>query len=148
MRSDFFVVACVGDQQPAQVSLAEDDRVVQALAANGPNQSFGKTVLPRRARCNGFVANAHRTQAMPYDRAKDAVPIADQIVRCRIPRERFRDLPRNPLRRRAPRNGCPYECSAIKSDNHESIEKAESLTDARMSSADLVHRYGLGLSLW
>src|SRR3954451_20788990 len=25
MRSDFVVIACVGDQQPAQVSLAEDD---------------------------------------------------------------------------------------------------------------------------
>ena len=44
MRSDSVVVARVSCQNPAQVSLAEDDDVVQAFAANGPNQSFGKAV--------------------------------------------------------------------------------------------------------
>src|SRR3954471_13411326 len=78
MRSDFVVIACIGDQQPAQVSLAEDDGVVKALAANGPNQSFGKPVLPRRARCDGFVANAHCTHPLANNRAKDLVPVADQ----------------------------------------------------------------------
>src|SRR4051812_21280571 len=77
MRSYFVVVACVGDQQPAQVSLAEDDGVVKALAANGPNQSFGKTVLPRRARRDRFVANAHCTHPLANNRAKDLVPVAD-----------------------------------------------------------------------
>jgi hypothetical protein len=48
-------------------------------------------------------------------------------------------LPRNPLRRRAPRNGCPYECSAVESDNHESIEKAEcnSGNDEQIHGRDL-----------
>src|SRR3954447_7925554 len=36
-------------------ALAKDDEVVQTFAANGPNQSFGKTVLPRRARRDRFI---------------------------------------------------------------------------------------------
>src|SRR4051794_4410277 len=50
MSSTCVIVALVGAQQMAQMRLAKDDHVVQAFAANGPNQSFGKTVLPRRAR--------------------------------------------------------------------------------------------------
>ena len=61
------------------MGLAKDDDVVQAFPANGPDQSFGKTVLPRRPRRDGFVANAHCTQAMSYDGAKDAIPVADQV---------------------------------------------------------------------
>src|SRR4051794_10490773 len=50
MSSGCVIVARVGAQQIAQMRLAKDDDVVQTFAANGPNQSFGKTVLPRRAR--------------------------------------------------------------------------------------------------
>ena len=67
--------------------LAKDDDVVQAFAANGPNQSFGKTVLPRRARRDRFVPNAHCAEALPYDRAKDAVPVADQVASAPTPKE-------------------------------------------------------------
>ena len=82
MRSDFVVIACVGGQHPAQVCFAEDNGVVQALPANGSDQPFGKAVLPRRARCDGFVANAHCTQTMSNNKAKDAVPVANEVLRC------------------------------------------------------------------
>jgi hypothetical protein len=35
--------------------------VIEAFAANGPNQSFGKTVLPWRPESDGCVANAYGT---------------------------------------------------------------------------------------
>ena len=50
----------------AQMRLAKDDDVVQAFAANGPNQSFGKTVLPGRARRDRFIPNAHCAEALPH----------------------------------------------------------------------------------
>lgn len=57
MRSYVVVVICVGAQYSAKMGLAEDNDVVQAFPANRPNQSFGKPVLPRRTRCDGFVPN-------------------------------------------------------------------------------------------
>ena len=51
----------------AQMRLAKDDDVVQAFAANGPDQSFGKAVLPWRAGRNWFVSNAHGPEALSYD---------------------------------------------------------------------------------
>jgi len=67
MRSDYVIVARVGAQKMAQMRLAKDDDVVQAFAANGPNQSFGKTVLPRRASRDRLIPNAHCTEALPHD---------------------------------------------------------------------------------
>jgi hypothetical protein len=55
MSSGCVIVARVGAQQMAQMRLAKDDDVVQAFAANGPNQSFGKAVLPWRARSDRFI---------------------------------------------------------------------------------------------
>src|SRR3954468_21511174 len=39
--------------------LTQDDDVIQTFSANGPNQSFGKFVLPWRTGRNRFVSNAH-----------------------------------------------------------------------------------------
>ncbi|GAC1552869.1 MAG: hypothetical protein NVS2B5_10850 [Beijerinckiaceae bacterium] len=44
--ADLIVVISIRAQDAAQMLLAEDNDVVQAFAANGPDQSFGKTVLP------------------------------------------------------------------------------------------------------
>src|SRR6476660_7244787 len=55
MSSGCVIVTRVGAQQMAQMRLAKDDDVVQAFAANGPDQSFGKAVLPRRARSDRFI---------------------------------------------------------------------------------------------
>ena len=38
---------------------AQDDNMVDTLATNRSDQSFGEAVLPRRAWSNGLVADAH-----------------------------------------------------------------------------------------
>src|SRR6476469_11231406 len=73
MSSGCVIVARVGAQQMAQMRLAKDDDAVQAFAANGPNQSFGKTVLPGRARRDRFIPNAHCAEALPHDGTEYAV---------------------------------------------------------------------------
>lgn len=62
MGSRLIVIACVRAQDAAQVLLAQCHHVVSAFAADGANQSFGKTVLPRRSRGNRLVADAHGPQ--------------------------------------------------------------------------------------
>jgi hypothetical protein len=47
----------VAAQYPAQMRLAINNGVIQAFAANGPDQSFGKSVLPWRGAI-GSVSNA------------------------------------------------------------------------------------------
>ena len=54
--------------------------VVQAFAANGPDQSFGKAVLPWRARSERFIPNAHCAEALSHDGTEDAVSVADQVL--------------------------------------------------------------------
>ena len=57
----------IGEQHLAQMRLAKDNDVIQTFSANGPDQSFGKSVLPWRAGRNRFVSNAHGPEALSYD---------------------------------------------------------------------------------
>lgn len=47
MRSQFVVIAGIGRKDPAQVSLAEDDDVIEALPSERADQSLRVPVLPR-----------------------------------------------------------------------------------------------------
>jgi hypothetical protein len=42
MRSDVIVIDGIGSQDPAQMRLAQDDKMVQALAPDRADQPFGK----------------------------------------------------------------------------------------------------------
>ena len=59
MSPRLIVITCVRAQDATQVLLAQCHHVVNAFAADGANQSFGKTILPRRSCRNRLVANAH-----------------------------------------------------------------------------------------
>ena len=58
VRSQIVVIAGIGLQYPAEVRLAQGDHVVDALASDRSDQSFGEPVLPRRAWSDRFVADA------------------------------------------------------------------------------------------
>src|SRR5260370_6930622 len=77
---------------------AHDNDVVDALASDRPDQSFGKAVLPRRARGDGLVTDAHGSESARDDSAVDPIPIMDQVARGLIPRECFGDLACDPVR--------------------------------------------------
>ena len=47
MCSDVVVIASVESQDSAKMRLAKNDEMIQALAADRPDQPFGKTILPR-----------------------------------------------------------------------------------------------------
>ena len=76
---------------------AQDNDVVDALASDRPDQSFGEAVLPRRAWGNGLVTDAHGAQSADDKCAVDPIPITDQIARSLSPRECFSDLASDPF---------------------------------------------------
>jgi hypothetical protein len=47
------------------MGLADNNNMVQIVPANGADQPFGKAVLPRRPRRDGFVPNADEELNVP-----------------------------------------------------------------------------------
>jgi hypothetical protein len=72
------------DKDPTQVCLAKHHQVVDALPPDRADQSFRKTVLPRRTGRDRLVANTHGVQAAGDDRAVNGVTIADQVAWGRV----------------------------------------------------------------
>src|SRR5215470_14407923 len=83
------------------MGLAENDDMIQALAAGRPDQPFGKAILPR----------------------------PDHIARSPIPRKCLRDLTGNPFRRWLLCDVDPDEVSAVDPNDDECIEEVK--TDRR-----------------
>jgi hypothetical protein len=65
--------------------LAKNDDMIQALAADRPDQPFGKAILPGRGWCGRLVPDAHGAQSTCDDRAIDLIPIAKEIFWGIIP---------------------------------------------------------------
>src|ERR1700682_1036837 len=145
MCSDVVVVTSIGSQGPAQMRLTKNDDMIQALAADRPDQPFGKAILPRRGWCGRLVPDAHGAQSACDDGTIDAIPIADEVFWGIIPRKRLGHLTRNPIRCRVGSDIDPDEVSAVEADDHEGVEQAKPMVGttnksiAAMSSAWL-HR--------
>ena len=113
VRSDVVVIATIGSQGAAQMSLAKDDEMVDTLSPDRANKPFGKAILPRRGWCGGLVPDAHRAQSARDDAAIDPVAIADEVVRSLIPRKRLRYLTCNPFGRGICCDVDPDDVSAV-----------------------------------
>ena len=61
MSPRFIIVGGKLAKDPAQVSLSEHDHVVNTFPSDRADQSLCVRILPRRARGNGLVADAHRS---------------------------------------------------------------------------------------
>src|SRR5258707_2718186 len=125
MRSDAVVVGGVRFQNSAQMCLAQDNDVVQALAPDRSDQPFGKAILPGRGWWGRLVPDAHGAQSARDDAAIDPVAIADEVVRSLIPGKCLRDLTCNPFGRGSCCDVDPDEVSAVEPDDDEGIEQVE-----------------------
>src|SRR6478672_12574372 len=117
MRPNAVVVLLVGAQNKTQMPLANYDHVIQAFASDRADQSFGIAVLPRRSRRCRSVANAHRANAPRKCLAVDAVAIANEVIRHRLPPASLADLPSDPFRGRRPCDANPKDSSAVMSED-------------------------------
>ena len=60
---------------------AEDQDMIQALAAKRPDQAFNVRVLPGRPRRDRAVANPHRSDAVREGLSVSTIVVTDQIAR-------------------------------------------------------------------
>src|SRR5713226_919505 len=90
------VVAEVAAQTTTEVSLVEDNHVVEQFASDGADQALGEGVLPRRARCGENLGRAHALHSLPKLAPEDAVAIAEQVGRRRVIGKCFDNLPHGP----------------------------------------------------
>src|SRR3954451_19099582 len=79
------------------MTLAEHDHMINALASDGADQSFGTAVLPWRSRRCRSVANAHRANAARKCLAVDPIPITDEVLGRALPTACLGDLPGDPF---------------------------------------------------
>src|ERR1700756_5028235 len=117
--------------------LARDNSVIQTLAPDRSDQSFGKAILPRRSGCDRLVPNAHGSQSACDDGATDPIAITDHVTRSTVPRKSLGDLACDPLRCRVGCDVDPDEFSAMNPHNHEaysSLKPMVSTTNRSMAA--------------
>ena len=69
MRPRFIVIGDKLAKDPGQMGLTQHNQVVETFPSDRANQSLRIPILPRRARRNGLVANAHGPQSAPQPEA-------------------------------------------------------------------------------
>ena len=85
---------------PLEVPLAKWDEIVEALTANGPDQSLNKTVR-RRCPDRGLeYAHAKGFQLLIHSRGENSVPVVDQKSIRMVEGEKFAELLDGPFRGR------------------------------------------------
>src|SRR5438445_4318237 len=86
------VVREVASQGAAQVSLAQDEYVIQTLAPDGANEPLREGVLPRAVRRREDFTDTHALHALPEHVTVDRVAIAEEVGRGGVVREGVHDL--------------------------------------------------------
>ena len=81
-------------QHSAQVTLTEDNDVIEAFAADRADDALDIGVLPRRSRRGDNLLDSHRFEAIAEDLTVRCVAIAQQKARRGIPGEGLGDLAR------------------------------------------------------
>ena len=84
VRARGMVVTEITAQTPTEVSLVEDNDVVEYVAADGANHALDEGVLPRRAGRGENLGDADPFHASPELVAVDAIAIAQDVARCRV----------------------------------------------------------------
>src|SRR5258705_5956252 len=125
MCSEAVIIVRIGSEDSAQMNLAQDNDVVQALTSDQSDQPFGKAILPGRGWCGGLVPDAHGAQPACHDGTIDAIPVTDHVARSFVPRECFCDLACNPLGCRVGCDVDAHEISAMNPHDHKAIEQFE-----------------------
>ena len=122
---EFVVVVGIRGQDPAQVRVAPDHDVVQALSPDRADESFDVSILPGRSRRGWSVPNAHGSETSRYGMAVRGVSVPDEVSGCLIPGEGLGDLVGDPFGGRIGGDVDPYEVASLKLDDHQAIKQLE-----------------------
>src|SRR5258708_29635335 len=83
----------------AQMTLAENDDVIQTFSADRTDKTLSVRVLPRRSRRSDDLRDPHRSNAMTQCRTIGFVSVPQQIARCSVPGKGLGHLARKPVLR-------------------------------------------------
>src|SRR5258705_13837488 len=101
------------------MSLAQDDHVVEKLAADRADHSLGEGVLPRRAWCREDLDDANPSHSSSELVAVGAIAIAQEVARCRVIGECLDDLLRSPSCRWGLSDVEVHDAAAMMHEDHE-----------------------------
>ena len=79
--------------------LVEHNHRIQTLPTDRPHKPLHRRGLPRRTKRDQHLPDAHVFDSLAKRLAVDRIPVADQVLRHFIPRERLDELLRGPLLR-------------------------------------------------
>src|SRR5574342_92358 len=94
------VVLEVVAEQSAEVTLVEDDDLVEALAADAADDPLGEGILPRTSRSGENLFDSHALHAVLERWPVHLIPVADEEAGSSLPGERLGDLLGGPVRGR------------------------------------------------
>jgi hypothetical protein len=106
------------------MGLAQNDDVIEALAADGADDPFGERVLPRCSGSDDHFANSHVGQAPGEALAVDGIPIAEEISWRGLVWEGLEDLAGGPDCRGMIRHVEAEELAAVMAEHDEGEEEA------------------------
>ena len=90
---------------PVKAPFIEYDEVVQALTANGSDDSFHVSTLPWRAWRGQDLFDSHRLDLIDELFPEDSITISQQILGCGVPGEGFPEVVNGAFRGRVVSHG-------------------------------------------
>src|SRR5439155_17869945 len=92
MRASLMIVGEVAGQDAAQVAFAENQNVIQTLAADRADEPLREGILPRAVRSREDFLDPHAVHSVAKLLAVDLVPVAQEIGGRGVVREGVHDL--------------------------------------------------------
>src|SRR6202163_2562786 len=125
MRPYLVVITHVRQQSVTELSLAQDDNVVEAFPSDRTDQPFSICALPRGAGRRRSVANAYRSESADKDLTIGPVPVANEIAGSLFPPACFRGLICDPFCGWMRCDAKPQNMSPAVPHDQQSIEQAK-----------------------
>jgi hypothetical protein len=126
MCSVALVVTDVFIHQALQMSIIENDHMVEQIAAAVAHPSLGNTVLPRTSEAGSRRLGPEAPYGIDHLRVEAGVPVKNQVARSSVVRERFAQLLNHPGAGRVPGHIAVEDAPAIMRNDKEAVENAES----------------------
>jgi hypothetical protein len=119
------VVGEVVSQQATQVRVVQHHDVVEALAAQGPDEAFHVRILPRRPRRRLDFVDPHGLGSTREHDPVDRIAVAQEVARGRLPGERLHELLGRPLSRGGVGDVDADDASPVVRQDHEDEQDLE-----------------------
>jgi hypothetical protein len=119
------VEADVVSDEPEQMSLANDDDVIEQLASDRSDEPLGEAVVPGRAGRDPELLEPHADEPPVERGAEDPIAIADNALGDHVRRHRLDHLLRRPGGVRMRGDVDVQDASALEREHEEDVEHAE-----------------------